>query len=246
MGTIFLSQRTKNGLFEFMALSLCFQKSNAWFENVGMFEFWSKSLNCIEKARIDEKKFESWREIHPRDWQICSTYGDVRVFKYSSYRYFFAWIGLVGSRDRQICSTTCTCSWIDYCFAFNYECCRDCSSKLWPCVCNNDASIPLAEQIWRSHIPPMWLASGGFLFYLIQFAFFSMKFYLQVKYGLLSIKIHQFYVKWKTTMSFPFQSMQKKCCKWINWWTESGGRTVIHCHKVIQPWARTLNHELRN
>ena len=89
MGTIFLSQRTKNGLFEFMALCLCFQKSNAWFENVGMFEFWSKSLNCIEKARIDEKKFESWREIHPSYWQISSTYRDVQVFKYSSYRYFF-------------------------------------------------------------------------------------------------------------------------------------------------------------
>ena len=38
MGTIFLLQRTKNGLFEFMTLCLCFQKSNAWFENVWMFE----------------------------------------------------------------------------------------------------------------------------------------------------------------------------------------------------------------
>ena len=38
-GTIFLSQRTKNGLFEFATLCLCFQKLNAWFENVGMFEF---------------------------------------------------------------------------------------------------------------------------------------------------------------------------------------------------------------
>ena len=39
MGTIFLSQRTKNGLFEFTTLCLCFQKSNAWFENVWMFKF---------------------------------------------------------------------------------------------------------------------------------------------------------------------------------------------------------------
>ena len=39
VGTIFLSQITKNGLFEFTTLGLCFQKSNAWFENVGEFEF---------------------------------------------------------------------------------------------------------------------------------------------------------------------------------------------------------------
>ena len=38
-GAIFLSQRTKNGLFEFTTLCLCFQKSNAWFQNVRMFEF---------------------------------------------------------------------------------------------------------------------------------------------------------------------------------------------------------------
>ena len=42
--------------------------------------------------------------------------------------------------------------------------CKDSSSKLWPCVCNNDASIPLAERVLRSHIPLMWLAAGGFLF----------------------------------------------------------------------------------
>ena len=89
-GTIFLSQRSKNGLFDFMTLCLCFQKSNAWFKNVGMFEFSSKSSNSIEKVRRDKKKF--WvieREIHLRDRQISSTYRDVRVFEYWSYRDFF-------------------------------------------------------------------------------------------------------------------------------------------------------------
>ena len=48
--------------------------------------------------------------------------------------------------------------------------CRDSSCKLWPCVCNNDASIPLAKQIWHTHIPFRRLAGGGFLFHLIQSA----------------------------------------------------------------------------
>ena len=48
--------------------------------------------------------------------------------------------------------------------------CKDSSSKLWLCVCNNDASIPLAEQIWQFHIPPMLLAAGGFIFHFIQSA----------------------------------------------------------------------------
>ena len=103
MGTIFLSQRTKNGLFESGTPCLCFQKSNASLENVGMFEFQSKSSNSIEK--LGEKKFELQREIHPSDRQICSTYQDVRVFECSSCRDYFARKGLVGSRGRQICST---------------------------------------------------------------------------------------------------------------------------------------------
>ena len=45
--------------------------------------------------------------------------------------------------------------------------CKDCSFTLWPCICNKDASIPLAERILRSHIPSMWLAAGGFLFHFI-------------------------------------------------------------------------------
>ena len=48
--------------------------------------------------------------------------------------------------------------------------CKDSSSNLWPFVCNNDSSIPLAEQMWRSHIPPMWLAACGFLFHFIKSA----------------------------------------------------------------------------
>ena len=48
--------------------------------------------------------------------------------------------------------------------------CRDSSSRLWTCACNNDASIPLAEWIWRSHIPTMLIAAGGFLFHFIKSA----------------------------------------------------------------------------
>ena len=33
--------------------------------------------------------FELYREIHPRDRQICSTYRDVPFFEYSSYKDFF-------------------------------------------------------------------------------------------------------------------------------------------------------------
>ena len=46
-------------------------------------------LNSIEKDRRDQKKFELQRENHARDRQICSTYRDVRVFEYLSYRDFF-------------------------------------------------------------------------------------------------------------------------------------------------------------
>ena len=72
MCTIFLSQKNKNGFFEFTMLYLCIQKLNARFEKVGMFNFWSKSLNSIEKAWRDKKKFK-----------FCSTYQDVWVFEYS-------------------------------------------------------------------------------------------------------------------------------------------------------------------
>ena len=53
---------------------------------------------------------------------------------------------------------------------------NDSSSKLLLWVLDNDAKIFLADLICLSHIPPMWLAMGGFLFQTIQSVFWlSMK-----------------------------------------------------------------------
>lgn len=46
--------------------------------------------------------------------------------------------------------------------------CRDSSSKLCPCDCSKEFKIVLANLTWRSQIPTMWLAAGGFFYQVIQ------------------------------------------------------------------------------
>ena len=60
--------------------------------------------------------------------------------------------------------------WMNNCFCFNHECLQRFFIQTATVVCNNDANIYLAEWILRSHMPLMWLAAGGFLFYCIQSA----------------------------------------------------------------------------
>ena len=45
---------------------------------------------------------------------------------------------------------------------------KDSSSKALPWVCNSENKILQAECIYLSQAPPMWLATGGFHFHLIQ------------------------------------------------------------------------------
>ena len=82
-------------MFEFITFCLCFQKSNAWFENVGSYrkkfiqgtDKFVRPIEMFEFSSIRIIDFFVWKGlVGSRDQQICSTSRDVRVSEYSSYR----------------------------------------------------------------------------------------------------------------------------------------------------------------